>query len=67
LKPYNDYYRERKVKDGYRASCKECCKPLQQKHYQENKAKYKKAYDDFINKNPIYQKEYYLHSKINLK
>jgi hypothetical protein len=52
-----------KSKDGFRASCKQCNKPKQRLHYQNNKEKYKLAFQSFIERNPNYQRMYYLGNK----
>ena len=49
-----------KSRDGYRSSCKECNNENKKRHYQDNKVKYKQAYQYFMDRNPTYQKEYYL-------
>ena len=53
-----------KSRDGFRASCKECNKPHKRKHYQNNKESYRSAFQDFMTRNPDYQKNYYLRKKI---
>jgi hypothetical protein len=63
-KPYSEYSKESKVKDGYRASCKKCCKLIKQEYYKNNKEKYKEAYNKFIERNPDYQNKYYSERKI---
>ena len=42
--------------DGYRGRCKDCDKPRKQRHYQNNKEKYKLAYQAFMSRNPDYHK-----------
>ena len=51
-------------KTGYRSSCKQCNKPIQRRHYQNNKEKYKEAYENFIIRNPNYQSIYYYEKKL---
>lgn len=48
---------------GVKSACKKCNKPIKQLHYQNNKEKYKQAYQDFIERNPEYQKNYYIMKK----
>jgi hypothetical protein len=59
-KPTTCYVKDKSVKCGLRANCKECDKIRKLKHYQENKEKYKQAYDEFILRNPDYVKTYKL-------
>jgi hypothetical protein len=54
LKPYTEYYKESKTKNGYRSSCKICQKLIKHLHYINNKEKYKEAYDNFLERNPDY-------------
>lgn len=39
---------------GVKSACKQCLKPMNQKHYQNNKEKYKLAYREFMFRNPDY-------------
>ena len=57
-KPSNYYVKDKNGKYGLRANCKECDKIRKQKHYQENKEKYKKAYNEFMKRNPDYFQNY---------
>ena len=57
-KPVTCYVKDKTGKYGLRSSCKECNKSYKIKHYQENKEKYKQAYQDFIIENPDYFKNY---------
>jgi hypothetical protein len=50
---------------GVKSACKKCNKPLKQNHYQNKKEKYKKSYQEFIERNPDYQKQYYLEKRGN--
>ena len=43
---------------GVKSACKQCNKPKQQEHYQNNKEKYKQSYQKFIERNPNYQSNY---------
>jgi superfamily II helicase len=47
-KELNMFGKEKTCKDGYRSKCKKCCKPGKQLHYQLNKEKYKKAFNEFM-------------------
>lgn len=59
-----NYYHKNKNKPmGVECQCKQCRKIVKQLHYQNNKQKYKKAYDAFIERNPNYQSIYYLEKK----
>ena len=58
IKPYTSFTKDKTGKYGLRSSCKECNKPYKLKHYQENKEKYKEAYQDFMIENPDYFKTY---------
>ena len=55
-----EYYKANNRKMGVKSACKECEKPTKMKHYRENKEKYKKAYNEFLLRNPDYRNEYYL-------
>lgn len=55
----SEYYKQRDKPMGVSCACKQCNKSVKQKHYQNNKEKYKKAYEKFISRNPNYQSEYY--------
>lgn len=56
-KLYDNYYKDSKAPDGHKAKCKKCLKSIKQKHYQKNKEKYRKAYLEFIERNPNYHKK----------
>ena len=56
----SEYYKEKDKPMGVKSACKQCLKPLKQKHYQNNKEKYKQSYQEFILRNPNYRHEYYL-------
>ena len=43
---------------GVKSACKQCNKPIKQNHYQNNKEKYKKAYQEFMLRNPDYHKKF---------
>ena len=43
---------------GVRASCKKCTRPKQRLYYQNNKEKYKEAFEEFMIRNPDYYKKY---------
>ena len=45
---------------GVKSACKQCNKSKKKLHYQNNKEKYKKSYDEFIFRNPGYNRDYYL-------
>ncbi len=60
FKPFNLFKVEKRCKDGYRRKCKQCEKPIKQKHYRENKLKYKEYYKSFLERNPNYVREYNL-------
>ena len=49
---------------GVKSACKQCNKPKQILHYQNNKGKYKQCYQDFIERNPDYQRNYHFRNKI---
>lgn len=56
----SEYYKAKDKPMGVKSACKQCLKPLKQKHYQNNKEKYKQSYQEFILRNPNYRHEYYL-------
>ena len=67
FKTIDEFNKESKVKDGYKASCKECIRPIILQHYYNNKKRYKQAYQEFIERNPDYQANYYRKNiKLNL-
>ena len=49
--------------DGYRGTCKNCEKLRKHLHYIKNREKYKKAYQEFVERNPDYMKKYVKHKK----
>lgn len=56
----SEYYKAKDKPMGVKSACKQCLKPSKQKHYQNNKEKYKQSYQEFILRNPNYRHEYYL-------
>ena len=56
----SEYDKANGRKMGVKSSCKQCNKPKQRLHYQNNKEKYKQSYQEFILRNPSYQHNYYL-------
>lgn len=50
----SEYYKAKDKPLGVKSACKECLKPSKQNHYQNNKEKYKQAYDEFMFRNPTY-------------
>lgn len=52
---------------GVKSACKDCERPVKQKHYKNNKEKYKQSYQEFILRNPNYQQEYYKKKTPNSK
>ena len=60
----SEYHKARDKPMGVKSACKQCNKPLKQLHYQNNKEKYKKSYQEFILRNPNYRHEYYLVKKL---
>lgn len=56
----SEYYKAKDKAMGVKSACKQCLKPSKQKHYQNNKEKYKQSYQEFILRNPNYRHEYYL-------
>ena len=64
FKLFCEYYKETKAPDGLKAKCKQCLYFVKKNHYQNNKEKYKQCYQDFIIKNPDYQRNYYKKNKI---
>ena len=65
-KPLIDYHKANDKPMGVKSACKECQKPIKQRHYQINKEKYRKAYSEFIERNPNYRHDYYLIKNSNL-
>ena len=46
-KPVTEYYKDKRMKNGYKNECKECAGERRKKHYKENKEKvleYNKQY-----------------------
>ena len=60
FKPFDSFRRAKKCSNGYRGKCKDCERPTRYSHYIRNKEKYRQAYQEFLLRNPNYQKEYYL-------
>ena len=60
FKLLNEYDKQKGRKMGVRSACKKCNKPIKQKHYQNNKEKYKRTYQEFLLRNPDYHKNYRL-------
>ena len=54
----NEYDKAKNRKMGVKSACKQCNKPIKQKHYQNNKEKYKQSYQEFILRNPDYKHDY---------
>ena len=50
LKLLNEYHKHVRKPLGVNSQCIECRKPLKQIHYQNNKEKYKYAYQKYLNK-----------------
>lgn len=59
----SEYYKAKDKTMGVKCACKQCNKPKQRLHYQNNKEKYKQSYQEFILRNPNYLHEYYLEKK----
>ena len=59
----SEYDKAKGRRMGVKSSCKQCNKPIKQKHYQNNKEKYKQCYQEFMLRNPDYQHKYYLEKK----
>ena len=59
----SEYYKAKDKPMGVKCACKQCIKPIKQKHYQNNKEKYKQSYQEFMFRNPtywnLYQRKYY--------
>ena len=49
----SEYHKDCKNPFGVNSQCIKCRKPLKQIHYQNNKEKYKRAYQKFKNKNKL--------------
>lgn len=60
----SEYHKAKDRAMGVKSACKQCLKPMKQKHYQNKKEKYRKVYLQFILRNPNYQHEYYLEKKL---
>jgi hypothetical protein len=64
-KSFNNYYKESKAPDGLKAKYKQCLYFVKKIHREKNKEKYKTSYQEFIFRNPNYQKIYYLEKRGN--
>lgn len=53
----HEYYKESKAPDGLKAKCKNCLYFVKKDHRERNKEKYKKAYQEFMLRNPDYHKK----------
>ena len=56
LKPFQLFTKEKTCPDGHRGKCKDCDRKRKQLHYQNNKEKYKTAFQDFMTRHPDYYK-----------
>ena len=56
----DNFYKNKKSKDGYEGKCKECKKKRQKEHYEENK-------DKILKRNKKYNKKYYEENKDKVK
>lgn len=54
----NFYICRTRSKDGYRNTCRDCDSIYKKSYYQRHPDRFKKAYKEFIERNPNYQKEY---------
>ena len=61
----SEYHKAKDKTMGVKCACKQCNKPIKQNHYKNNKEKYKTSYQEFIVRNPNYQKNYYLEKRGN--
>lgn len=48
------FYKANDRVSGYKSACKQCLKLSKKNHYNNNKEKYKKAFQDFVDRNPTY-------------
>ena len=63
FKSLDEFHIDRSTSCGVKSACILCRKPSKQRHYQNNKTKYKHRYQEFLNRNPNYRSEYYLKNK----
>ena len=57
FKSYSNYYKETKAPDGLKAKCKECQYFIKKRHREKNIEKYKRAFEEFMARNPNYYKK----------
>ena len=60
---FDNYYKESKAPDGLKAKCKKCLYFVKKNHRERNKEKYKQSYQEFLERNPGYQSNYYFRNK----
>lgn len=53
-KSYKEYYKNNSRPTGIQSQCKSCVNIKKKIHYQNNKEKYKQAYQNFLERNPNY-------------
>lgn len=56
-KTSDEYYKNKSRPTGLQSQCKTCVNIKKRIHYQNNKEMYKKAYKNFIERNPNYFKD----------
>ena len=61
-----EYYKNKDKPMGVECQCKQCRKKVKQLHYKNNKEKYKKAFQEFMIRNPDYYKLYLIKLKSNI-
>ena len=57
-KALNEYYKATGRYLNVKSACKECIKPSKHLHYIKNQEKYKQRYQEFLERNPNYVKDY---------
>lgn len=58
IKSVDNFYISRINKSGYRWACRDCERIYKFFYYNRHPDRFKKAYKEFIERNPNYQKEY---------
>ena len=51
-KPFSEFYRDKRVEDGFRSRCKECYSAISKKYHQENAERMRSVWKKYRDENP---------------